>query len=144
MRGLGHMPQVPYLEILRSHPLTHLPQDDFLFLLLGDSEAAPAGGFLQVVGTRGFLDIPRYHLLPHQADRKQISASFLSINKRMIKSARERNCSRCGHSPAAHLDGIRCALCGCRPEVPQAEQAALPFRSPMAVGRYVTRRPRKK
>jgi len=62
----------------------------------------------------------------------------------MIKSARERNCSRCGHSPAAHLDGTRCTLCGCRPEATQTEQTALPFRSPFAVGRYVTPRARKK
>jgi hypothetical protein len=32
-----------------------------------------------------------------------------------LMEATMKNCPHCGHSRAAHLDGTRCALCGCRP-----------------------------
>jgi len=44
-------------------------------------------------------------------------------------------CRKCGHSRAAHIDGIRCALCGCSPQRDEDIQENLPFRSliPMRV-----------
>lgn len=38
-------------------------------------------------------------------------------------------CSKCGHSRAAHIDGTRCALCGCAPLRDEVVQELLPFRS---------------
>jgi len=40
-----------------------------------------------------------------------------------------KRCEHCGHSKAAHLDGVRCALCGCVPERQEFVQQALSFRS---------------
>jgi hypothetical protein len=42
---------------------------------------------------------------------------------------RMKNCPHCGHSPAAHLDGVRCALCGCVPARQTFVQEKLAFRS---------------
>jgi hypothetical protein len=62
----------------------------------------------------------------------------------MLKPSQDKRCTRCGHSTAAHVDGLRCSLCGCNPAPPPAEQATLPFRSPLALGRYVAAKSRKK
>jgi hypothetical protein len=40
-----------------------------------------------------------------------------------------KHCRICGHSKAAHVDGTRCALCGCVPWKQEFVQEALPFRS---------------
>jgi hypothetical protein len=40
-----------------------------------------------------------------------------------------KRCEHCGHSRAAHVDGLRCALCGCVPQRQTFVQDALPFRS---------------
>jgi hypothetical protein len=40
-----------------------------------------------------------------------------------------KRCEHCGHSRAAHVDGLRCALCGCAPQRQTFVQDALPFRS---------------
>jgi hypothetical protein len=40
-----------------------------------------------------------------------------------------KNCEHCGHSRAAHIDGIRCALCGCLPARQTFVQTKLAFRS---------------
>lgn len=40
-----------------------------------------------------------------------------------------KRCEHCGHSRAAHVDGLRCALCGCVPQRQTFVQEALPFRS---------------
>jgi hypothetical protein len=39
-----------------------------------------------------------------------------------------RKCDYCGHSRAAHADGIACALCRCRSERVQFVQQSLSFR----------------
>ena len=39
-----------------------------------------------------------------------------------------KRCDRCGHSMAAHLDGLRCALCGCVPGRDRWVQTPLAFR----------------
>lgn len=38
-------------------------------------------------------------------------------------------CSHCGHSKAAHVDGMRCALCGCTPARQNFVQDAFAFRT---------------
>lgn len=40
-----------------------------------------------------------------------------------------KRCPSCGHSPAAHLGGMRCALCGCTPRRQTLVQEKLAFRS---------------
>jgi ribosomal protein L37E len=46
-------------------------------------------------------------------------------------------CKLCGHSRAAHVDGVRCALCGCLPERRNFVQDAFAFRSALP-GRVMT------
>ena len=38
-------------------------------------------------------------------------------------------CSHCGHSGAAHIDGMRCALCGCVPARQTFVQDKFAFRT---------------
>ena len=38
-------------------------------------------------------------------------------------------CKICGHSRAAHLDGVRCALCGCLPDRRTFVQESFTFRN---------------
>lgn len=40
-----------------------------------------------------------------------------------------KRCPHCGHSKAAHIDGIRCALCGCLPQRQTFVQDSFAFRS---------------
>jgi hypothetical protein len=40
-----------------------------------------------------------------------------------------KRCQHCGHSRAAHVGGIRCALCGCVPQRQSYEQESFAFRS---------------
>jgi hypothetical protein len=41
----------------------------------------------------------------------------------------KKRCEYCNHSAAAHIDGVRCALCGCVPERRTFVQESLAFRS---------------
>lgn len=43
-----------------------------------------------------------------------------------------KRCQHCGHSRAAHSDGVRCALCGCVPQRQTFVQEAFAFRNGMA------------
>lgn len=47
-----------------------------------------------------------------------------------------KRCQHCGHSRAAHVGGMRCALCGCVPQRQTYEQESFVFRSslPRAAG----------
>lgn len=40
-----------------------------------------------------------------------------------------KRCELCGHSRAAHVDGLRCALCGCVPQRQTFVQSGFTFRS---------------
>lgn len=40
-----------------------------------------------------------------------------------------KRCEHCGHSRAAHIDGMRCALCGCVPGRQTFVQQSLGFRT---------------
>jgi hypothetical protein len=40
-----------------------------------------------------------------------------------------KRCQHCGHSQAAHLDGTRCALCGCVPARQTFVQDAFAFKT---------------
>ncbi len=40
-----------------------------------------------------------------------------------------RRCQYCGHSRAAHIDGMRCALCGCVPSRQTYVQDSFGFRT---------------
>ena len=40
-----------------------------------------------------------------------------------------KRCEDCGHSRAAHVDGMRCALCGCTPGRRAFVQESFSFRS---------------
>jgi hypothetical protein len=53
-----------------------------------------------------------------------------------------KKCPICSHSRAAHLDGIRCALCGCMSERRDAIQESFAFRSSLL--RRVTTNTRKR
>jgi hypothetical protein len=44
-----------------------------------------------------------------------------------------RLCEVCGHSRAAHVDGMHCALCRCSSERPAAVQESLAFRNTLPV-----------
>jgi hypothetical protein len=44
-----------------------------------------------------------------------------------------RKCDYCGHSRAAHADGVACALCRCRSEQRELVQQTLAFRGTLAV-----------
>lgn len=39
------------------------------------------------------------------------------------------HCRLCGHSRAAHVDGVRCALCGCLPQRREFVQETFAFRN---------------
>lgn len=43
--------------------------------------------------------------------------------------AQMKRCQHCGHSKAAHTDGMRCALCGCVPSRQTFVQERFSFRS---------------
>jgi hypothetical protein len=45
----------------------------------------------------------------------------------------KRLCEICGHSRAAHVDGVHCALCRCSSERPAAVQESLVFRSALPI-----------
>jgi len=45
----------------------------------------------------------------------------------------KRICEVCGHSRAAHVDGVHCALCRCGSERPAAVQQSLAFRGTLPV-----------
>lgn len=40
-----------------------------------------------------------------------------------------KRCQLCGHSRAAHLDGTRCALCGCTPRRQTLVQDSFAFKN---------------
>lgn len=40
-----------------------------------------------------------------------------------------KQCKHCGHSRAAHADGMRCALCGCAPQRQTFVQTSLGFKT---------------
>jgi hypothetical protein len=44
------------------------------------------------------------------------------------KEANMKRCDLCGHSRAAHVDGMRCALCGCLPQRQTFVQDSFGFR----------------
>lgn len=46
-----------------------------------------------------------------------------------------KRCELCGHSRAAHADGVQCALCHCRSERPEVVQQAFTFRGVITTGR---------
>ena len=43
-----------------------------------------------------------------------------------------KRCQHCGHSRAAHVGGIRCALCGCVPQRQTFVQDSFAFRNGLA------------
>jgi ribosomal protein L37E len=45
-----------------------------------------------------------------------------------MRTESTKSCRRCGHSNAAHLDGQRCALCGCHDDERQPQQSSFGFR----------------
>lgn len=54
----------------------------------------------------------------------------------------QKRCEHCGHSRAAHIDGMRCALCGCMPARQTFVQESFGFRD--AVVRRVPANTRKR
>ena len=52
----------------------------------------------------------------------------------------DRQCPHCGHSRAAHLDGVRCAPCGCRSEKQAAVQDSFTFRTSLPIRAPSTRK----
>jgi hypothetical protein len=47
----------------------------------------------------------------------------------MAKTTAVKRCEFCGHSRAAHVDGVQCALCSCRSERRSFIQQSFAFRS---------------
>jgi hypothetical protein len=45
----------------------------------------------------------------------------------------KRLCDICGHSRAAHVDGVHCALCRCSSERPAMVQESLVFRTALPI-----------
>lgn len=43
-----------------------------------------------------------------------------------------KRCEICGHSEAAHIDAVRCALCGCTPQKRGFVQESFAFRGAVA------------
>jgi hypothetical protein len=46
-----------------------------------------------------------------------------------------KRCDFCGHSRAAHVDGVHCALCPCRSEAVEVVQQSFTFREALSAGR---------
>ena len=46
-----------------------------------------------------------------------------------------KRCELCGHSRAAHADGVHCALCHCRSERTEVVQQSFAFRGVITPGR---------
>jgi len=53
-----------------------------------------------------------------------------------------KRCEYCNHSRAAHVDGLRCALCGCMPARQSFVQDSFTFRTTLPA--RVTRNTRKR
>ena len=53
-----------------------------------------------------------------------------------------RKCEVCGHSKAAHVDGVRCSLCRCRSERTELVQDSFAFRSALTLRSIGGRRKR--
>ena len=53
-----------------------------------------------------------------------------------------RKCDICNHSRAAHMDGRRCALCGCVSEERSFVQDSFSFRTSLSTGVAVNARKR--
>jgi hypothetical protein len=49
--------------------------------------------------------------------------------------ATAKNCDICGHSRAAHTDGVKCALCDCVSRPRELVQESLAFRTPLPLRR---------
>jgi hypothetical protein len=50
----------------------------------------------------------------------------------MAKTTAVKRCEFCGHSRAAHVDGVQCALCSCHSEPRSFIQQSFTFRSMLA------------
>jgi hypothetical protein len=48
-----------------------------------------------------------------------------------------KKCDLCSHSSAAHIDGVRCALCECSSERREVVQQTLAFRSILPSSRLI-------
>src|ERR1051326_1597972 len=46
----------------------------------------------------------------------------------IFHSAMAKTCRLCGHSRAAHTDGVKCALCACVSRTRELVQESLPFK----------------
>ncbi len=58
-----------------------------------------------------------------------------------FRSMKRQICDRCGHSSAAHVDRMHCALCDCHlGEQTQSAQEMLPFRDSLVVRRPLRKR----
>jgi hypothetical protein len=69
-------------------------------------------------------------------------ASILMKIGTMTKSASIRRCEFCGHSRAAHTDGVACSLCPCRSERQTFVQQSLAFRDTLSLSRPIAQRKR--
>jgi hypothetical protein len=60
----------------------------------------------------------------------------------MMMEKTPKRCELCGHSRAAHIDGVRCALCGCLPARRTFVQDSFSFRDsiPARVSRTTRKR----
>jgi hypothetical protein len=70
------------------------------------------------------------------ADEKiEVAARDLIIMSGMNGPAKK--CDICSHSSAAHVDGVRCALCDCTSERREVVQQTLAFRSILPSSRAI-------
>jgi hypothetical protein len=53
-----------------------------------------------------------------------------------------KRCEFCGHSEAAHTDGLQCALCSCRSATRNFLQQSFSFRDTLVVRKSTTARKR--
>jgi hypothetical protein len=58
----------------------------------------------------------------------------------VIMADAAKKCPFCGHSRAAHTDGVHCALCRCRSELTQPVQESFAFRREVTSADRITRK----
>ena len=57
-------------------------------------------------------------------------------------NTKTKKCDVCGHTTAAHVDGIKCALCSCTSQRREFVQQNLSFRSTLQTGVIINTRKR--
>src|SRR5437867_1230687 len=79
----------------------------------------------------------------YSEEKNSRPAPFLMTLNVMIPAKAVKRCDFCGHSRAAHTDGVQCALCSCRSEERNFVQQSFAFRDTLGVRKFNPARKRK-